>query len=78
MAWRALADPEQRGCQLSLLCKFDVMAVYHDLLRESVIVDVRKPDTFRVSPAPLYNSFSDVAEFVRLFTTTVRAHTSKA
>ena len=44
------------------------MPVYEKLLAESVIVDIRKPDTFRVSPAPLYNTFSDVAEFVTVFT----------
>ena len=65
---RNWADPAQRGCQLSLLCKFDIMPVYEKLLAESVIVDIRKPDTFRVSPAPLYNTFSDVAEFVTVFT----------
>jgi kynureninase len=50
------------------------MPVYHALLDESVIVDVRKPDTFRVSPAPLYNSFSDIAAFVDVFTSIIKTH----
>ncbi len=57
-----------------MLCRFDIMPVYHALLDESVIVDVRKPDTFRVSPAPLYNSFSDIAAFVDVFTSIIKTH----
>lgn len=29
-----------------------------------VICDVREPSVMRVSPAPMYNSFQDVHEFV--------------
>jgi kynureninase len=50
---------------------------YHALLEEMVVLDIRKPSTFRVSPAPLYNSFSDVAEFVALFASLIRAHAKK-
>ncbi len=76
VCYLAVADPSQRGCQLSVLCSFDIMPVYEALLKESIIIDVRKPSTFRVSPAPLYNSFSDVAEFVRHFAAIVRRFTS--
>jgi kynureninase len=68
------ADPSQRGCQLSLLCDFDIMPVQHALEKEMVVVDIRKPSTFRVAPVPLYNTFSDVAEFARLFSDLVREH----
>jgi kynureninase len=60
------ADPSQRGCQLSLRFTAGCAAIAELLERESVVVDIRKPDVMRVSPAPLYNSFSDVADFVRV------------
>ena len=34
---------------------------------QSVVVDERKPDVVRVAPAPLYNTFVEVWEFVRIF-----------
>jgi hypothetical protein len=59
------SDPAQRGCQLSL--KFlhsSVETVYERLKTLGIVCDVRKPDVMRVAPAPLYNSFMDVFEFV--------------
>lgn len=57
-------DPAHRGCQLSLRFNVPVKAVYQELSREGVVVDVREPYAMRVAPAPLYNSFSDVRAFV--------------
>jgi kynureninase len=37
------------------------------LVHEGIIGDWREPDTFRVAPVPLYNSFHDVFQFVRRF-----------
>ena len=37
------------------------------LAAAGVIGDWREPDTFRVAPVPLYNSFQDVYQFVRRF-----------
>jgi kynureninase len=60
--------PEQaRGCQLSLTvtnAKLDPKTFFDRLQARNVIVDWREPDVIRVAPAPLYNSFGDVAEFV--------------
>ena len=58
-------QPSQRGAQLSLRfdCEVDVL---EKLLRaRGVMVDTRKPDVMRVAPAPLYNSFEDVCDFVK-------------
>ena len=61
-------DPEARGCQLSLSFAGagGVAPVFDALQAKGVICDVRKPDVMRVAPAPLYNSFLDVFEFVQL------------
>ena len=63
-----IITPEQaRGCQLSLTVtnpKLEPKAFFASLEAQNVIVDWREPDVIRVAPAPLYNSFGDVAEFV--------------
>lgn len=57
------SDKQQRGAQLSIRFMRHGKEIYNDLIACGCIVDWRSPDVIRVSPAPLYNSFSDVAEF---------------
>ena len=55
-------NPEERGAQLSLLWpegKGVVKRVFREMRRRGVLGDEREPDVIRLSPAPLYNSFSD-------------------
>ena len=40
--------------------------MFNALAAKGVICDVRKPDVMRVAPAPLYNSFVDVFDFMTL------------
>ena len=57
--------PDERGAQLSLF--FDekvMMEVFERLGERGVICDDRKPNVIRVSPAPLYNTFEEIWEFV--------------
>jgi kynureninase len=66
------ADPKQRGCQLSLRvipapsgCAAGkppvTMRALEEALRErGVVGDAREPDTVRLAPTPLYNTFTDV------------------
>ena len=54
---------EDRGCQLSLAVARPPAAAKrcHDLLTAAgVIADWREPDVLRLTPAPLYNTYSDV------------------
>ena len=53
-------DPNQRGCQLSLLVRKDGKALFQYLAERGIIGDWREPDCIRLAPAPLYNSFEDV------------------
>lgn len=71
------SDMSQRGCQLSLEFSLDLHTVHKRLDSESIIVDVREPSAMRVAPAPMYNSFSDVAEFVRVLTTVLLEEAKK-
>ena len=59
-------NPHQRGCQLSLkfLEKNIRDKVSKELLSYGIVTDERD-DTIRVSPIPMYNSFSEVFKFVK-------------
>ena len=62
------ADPTQRGCQLSLRVhggRDHGRALFEHLAKNGVLGDWREPDVIRISPAPLYNRFSEVLAFAR-------------
>jgi kynureninase len=59
-------DPQERGCQLSIVCKRNGKATFNYLAKNGVIGDWREPDVIRLSPVPLYNSFKDVYEAAKL------------
>ena len=58
-------NPEERGCQLSIQVKSANKNLHTQLTKNGVISDWREPDVIRVAPAPLYNSYQDVFEFVQ-------------
>jgi kynureninase len=58
------ANPQERGCQLSIVCKKNAKAVFKYLADNGVIGDWREPDVIRLSPVPLYNTFEDVFKAV--------------
>ncbi|GAB3496904.1 kynureninase [Spirosoma knui] len=53
-------DPNQRGCQLSLLVRKNGKALFTYLTEQGIIGDWREPDCIRLAPTPLYNTFEDV------------------
>jgi kynureninase len=66
-------NKEQRGCQLSLkLAEGLLDVVLKELENRGVVVDERRPDVIRVAPAPLYNSFVDVYDFVDAFSAAMK------
>jgi kynureninase len=60
-------EPERRGAQLSIRIASNGRQLCEQLASEGIIGDWREPDTFRVAPVPLYNSFQDVCSFVQRF-----------
>ena len=60
-------EKERRGAQLSIRVPERGRALCEQLNREGIVGDWREPDTFRVAPVPLYNSFQDVFRFARQF-----------
>jgi kynureninase len=60
-------EKERRGAQLSIRIRDNGRALCERLAREGIVGDWREPDTFRVAPVPLYNSYRDVFRFVERF-----------
>ena len=60
-----IITPEDRGCQLSLVVPKG-KKVHDRLLEKGVICDWRNPDVIRVAPHPLYNSYVEVFNFVKI------------
>ena len=60
-------EKERRGAQLSIRVPQNGRALCDRLTQEGIVGDWREPDTFRVAPVPLYNSYYDVFRFVRRF-----------
>ncbi len=59
-------DPEQRGCQLSLLVNDRPRERFVALQRAGVTCDFREPNVIRVAPVPLYNTFHDAWRFAQI------------
>lgn len=61
-------DPKARGAQLSIRLMPGLLdSVLAHLEHNGAIVDERKPDVIRVAPTPLYNTYTDVWRFFRVF-----------
>ena len=54
------SNPEERGCQLSILVQNADKKLHDKFTDAGVISDWREPNVIRCSPVPLYNSFQDV------------------
>jgi kynureninase len=62
----------ERGCQLSIVCNQNAKETFRYLTGNGVIGDWREPNVIRLSPVPLYNSFKDVFEAVRILADSVK------
>jgi kynureninase len=69
-------EPQRRGCQLSLRIGGGAARgrqVFAALGARGIVVDWRAPDTIRVAPVPLYNSFEDALDFAIALPEVLRA-----
>jgi kynureninase len=62
-------DPTQRGAQLSIQVKNANKSLHDKLTERNVITDWRDPDVIRCAPVPLYNSYEDVFQMVKILKT---------
>src|SRR5262249_892534 len=53
-------EPNERGCQLSLLVQDRPHELMRVLTAAGVVCDFREPNVIRVAPVPLYNNFQEV------------------
>jgi kynureninase len=65
-------EKPRRGAQLSIRIKKNGRALCEKLIHEGIIGDWREPDTFRVAPVPLYNTYRDVFRFAQRFQSAIR------
>ena len=69
-------EPAAHGAQLSLRIGTDpaqAKRVFQQLGARGAICDWREPDIIRAAPAPLYNSYTDVFDFVACLAAALRA-----
>jgi kynureninase len=60
-------EAAHRGAMLAIRIPENARKVVERLAAEGVYTDFREPNILRVTPAPLYNTFTDVAKFVEHF-----------
>ena len=60
------SNPEERGCQLSLVFHDRGKIAFEVLTANGVVCDWREPNVIRVAPVPLYNTYEDVWHFVEI------------
>jgi kynureninase len=65
------AEPERRGCQLSLLFAERGREVFDALTKNGIVTDWREPNVIRIAPVPLYNTFEDCFRFYEVLKQTV-------
>lgn len=58
------SNPSERGCQLSISIPENARKIFNSLRKDGFIVDWRTPRVIRVAPKPLYNTFTEVWDFV--------------
>src|SRR5437762_13044746 len=59
-------NPDERGCQLSILAHEHPKELLRKLEAADVKCDFREPNVIRVAPTPLYNTFHEVWRFARI------------
>lgn len=64
-------ESDRRGAQLSIRIPNNGRTLCEWLTQQGIVGDWREPDTFRIAPVPLYNSYQDVFRFVQRFSAAI-------
>ncbi len=65
------SDPNERGAQLSVKVIRDARRVFEGLLEQGVVCDWREPGVVRLAPVPFYNTFCEVFDASRIFSSLI-------
>ena len=57
---------KERGCQLSLYLRHHGKEIFNYLIAHGVVLDWREPNVIRVAPTPMYNTYTEVFDFVSI------------
>ncbi|WP_026999576.1 kynureninase [Eisenibacter elegans] len=68
------ADPQARGCQLSILTDHRGKQLFDYLHQHGVIPDWREPNVIRFAPVPMYNSFEEVYQLGQLLSQALKLY----
>lgn len=60
-------NENERGAQVSMLCKKKGKQIHKHLTANGIVADWREPEVLRMAAVPLYNSFEDVYRFGIIF-----------
>ncbi|CAL1290666.1 unnamed protein product [Larinioides sclopetarius] len=60
-------NPRNRGSQLSLISSVPITTCEALLKAKGIVCDIRRSVVIRITPVPLYNTFSEVRNFVYIF-----------
>lgn len=67
-------NENERGAQVSMLCKKNGKKIFSYLTDNGVIADWREPEVLRMAAVPLYNSFEDIFSFGEYFKQALALH----
>lgn len=62
-----LTPKDNRGSQISLYFPVHGRRIYDGLMDRGIIIDWREPNVIRLAPVPLYNTFTDIHNFILAF-----------
>ncbi len=66
------SEPEERGAQLSVIVEGRDRSIIIELAAHGVVADWREPNVIRLAPVPLYNSFEDIFNFGKIFSSLLK------
>jgi kynureninase len=63
--------PDRRGAMLCIKLDVNAKDIFENVMANGIVIDYRRPNTIRVAPHPLYNTFDDCYKFVTALDTAI-------